>query len=100
MGNKLIKTYETPTDFTICVYQSEKSGRFAVTTYDCVTEKHSDVKWYATMEEAMADANSRANGYELDESKKTIRLNESQLRKIVKESVKRVLMENDGKIHI
>lgn len=100
MGNKLIKIYETPTDFTICVYQSEKSGRFAVTTHDDVTQKHSEVKWYATMEEAMADANSRANGYELDESKETVRLNESELKHIVSESVKRVLMENDGKIHI
>lgn len=97
MSNKLIKTFETPTDFTICVYQNQKNGRFAVTTYDNVSEKHDDVKWYQNAEEAMSDAEYRSGQYDLNEgvkTKQTIRLNESQLRQVVTEAVKRLLSED------
>ena len=101
MSNKLIKTFETPTDFTICVYQNQKNGRFAVTTYDNVSEKHDDVKWYQNAEEAMSDAEYRSGQYDLNEgvkTKQTIRLNESQLRQVVTEAVKRLLSEDVKKM--
>lgn len=88
--NKLIKKIETPTDFSICIFQSQKTGRFAVTTYDIVSQKHEDAQWYATKEDAMAEAKDRAKGYRMNESKQTIKLNRKGLKQVIRESIKRM----------
>lgn len=67
--NKLVKRYDTDTDFIICIFQNQKNGRFVVTTYDFVSQKHSDNKSYDTSEEAFSDAIQRVKAYQLDESK-------------------------------
>ena len=91
--NKLIKKFDTDTDFSICISQSEESGRFAVTTYDFIYKKHDDAKWFSTIEEAMLEAKQRVNGYKISENKKTIRVNEKQLietiNQVLTETVKR-----------
>jgi hypothetical protein len=91
--NKLIKNFDTDTDFQICIFQSQESGRFAVTTYDFFYQKHDDPKWFGTIDEAMLEAKQRVNGYKIRENKKTIRVNEKQLietiNQVLTETVKR-----------
>lgn len=82
--NKLIKKIDTDTDFIICIFQSEETGRFAVTTYDSIFQKHSDSKWFRTIYEAILEAKQRINGYKIRENKKEIiRINEKQLNEII-----------------
>jgi len=91
--NKLIKKFDTDTDFSICIFQSEESGRFVVTTYDFIYKEHDEAKWFSTIEEAMLEAKQRVNGYKISENKKTIRVNEKQLietiNQVLTETVKR-----------
>ena len=92
--NKLIKKIDTDTDFIICIFQSEESGRFAVTTYDFIYEKHDDPKWFRTIYEAILEAKQRINGYKITENKKEIiRINEKQLI----ETINQVLTEMEHK---
>ena len=92
--NKLIKKIDTDTDFIICIFQSEESGRFAVTTYDFIYEKHDDPKWFSSIDEAKLEAKQRINGYKIRENKKEIiRINEKQLI----ETINQVLTEMEHK---
>ena len=92
--NKLIKKIDTDTDFIICIFQSEESGRFAVTTYDFIYEKHDDPKWFRTIYEAILEAKQRINDYKITENKKEIiRINEKQLI----ETINQVLTEMEHK---
>ena len=93
--NKLIKKFDTDTDFSICISQSEESGRFAVTTYDFIYKKHDDAKWFSTIEEAMLEAKQRVNGYKIRENKKEIiRINEKQLNEIINQVLTETVKRN------
>src|SRR5574344_1233567 len=92
--NKLIKNFDTDTDFQICIFQSQESGRFAVTTYDFFYQKHDDPKWFGTIDEAMLEAKQRVNGYKIRENKKTIRVNEKQLNEIINQVLTETVKRN------
>lgn len=88
---KLIKRFENNTDFDVCVWLV-KSGKYVVTTYDIVNKTHEKQGSFDSSEEAIKSAEQINKGY-IFENKQSIKLNESTLRKIVAESVKKVLKE-------
>ena len=61
---KLLKKYETDTDFTICVSES-KAGYYYVTTYDHVSREHSDATRFSGYADAIVAAKRRADGYKI-----------------------------------
>jgi major membrane immunogen (membrane-anchored lipoprotein) len=85
MKQKLIKQFENGTDFSICVIDMQ-NGTYVVTEYDFVNKKHELKGKYNDKNQALMAAK------EINKSFKV--LNESQLRKIIKESIKKVLNEN------
>lgn len=82
MKQKLIKQFENGTDFSICVIDMQ-NGTYVVTEYDFVNKKHELKGKYNDKNQALMVAK------EINKSFKV--LNESQLRKIIKESINNVL---------
>ena len=92
---KLIKRIENGSDFDVCVWLV-KSGKYVVTTYDKVNKTHEKEGSFDSPEEAIRSAEQINKGY-MFESEQPIKLNDSQLREIVAESVKKILKEEyDG----
>lgn len=88
--SKLIKKLENGTDFMVCIHEMN-SGKFVVTIYDYVNRTHEKQGSYDDYDEALSVAKNLNDQYKIDEN--TVKLSESKLRKIVSESVKKVLSE-------
>lgn len=84
MKQKLIKQFENGTDFSICVIDMQ-NGTYVVTEYDFVNKKHELKGKYNDKKQALMVAKEINKSFKL--------LNETQLRKIIKESIKKVLRE-------
>lgn len=89
----LLKTLETGTDFDICIFKSENKEGFITTTHDFITKKHSEIKYHEYYDEALNDAKHRIKQFAFNENKEVIKLSESQLYKIINESVTNILNE-------
>lgn len=63
---KLLKVYDTDTDFTICIYGSDKEAVYFVTTHDDVMRKHFVVVKYQSYNDAERSAKERVRQYRLD----------------------------------
>lgn len=92
MKQKLIKQFENGTDFSVCVIALE-NGTYVVTIYDFVKKQHDLKGKYTNANEAL-DAARKINQGFMEPKKRTIRLNESQLKQVIRESIKKVLKES------
>ena len=90
---QLLKTLETGTDFDICIFKSENKEGFITTTHDSITKKHNEIKYHEYYDEALNDAKHRIKQFAFNENKEVIKLSESQLYKIINESVTNILNE-------
>lgn len=95
--SKLVKRLENGTDFDVCVFLL-KSGKYAVTVYDNVDRTHEKQDVFDDLADALVLAKKLNKNYRIDESKtnkgmkkNVVKINENTLRKIVAESVKKVL---------
>lgn len=61
----LRKHFTTNTDFTICVYGSDKEAVYFVTTHDDVMRRHFDIVKYKSYLDAERVAKERAEQYRL-----------------------------------
>lgn len=61
---KLLKKYDTDTDFVVCVHES-KAGYYYVTTYDHVSREHTDAARFAGYADAVIEARRRAKAYRI-----------------------------------
>ena len=63
---KLLKVYETDTDFSVCLYQSGKNMLYIVTTHDNVMRNHFDYQYYKKKQNAVKEAKERVRQYRLN----------------------------------
>ena len=98
MKQRLVKQFENGTDFSVCVIQLE-NGIYAVTEYDFVNKKHELKGKYKDEAEAIVAAKEINRSF-MNENKRSVRLKESQLRDIVKETIKNVLKEGLHKRYV
>lgn len=61
----LRKHFTTGTDFTVCVYGSDKEAAYFVTTHDDVMRRHFDIVKYKSYHDAERVAKGRAEQYRL-----------------------------------
>ena len=62
----LRKNFATDTDFTVCVYGSDKEDVYFVTTHDDVMRKHFDIVKYKSYHDAERSAKERVKHYTLN----------------------------------
>ena len=61
----LIKIIDTGTDYSICLFQSEKTLMYVVTTHDNVFRKHFDHWYYSNRELAEKEVKQRVSEYKI-----------------------------------